>query len=168
MARWQDYVLHDSRANQPLATVVAVGTLYIVSDEDNKIERSDGTDWLSVSPTSYTIGISMDGAGGVLATGVAGYVRVPVSGTITAARLLAAPAGNLVIDVWKDTYANYPPTVADTITASAKPTLSGVAKSEDTTLTGWTTDVTEGDVLGFNVDSAATVTRATLYLEIAR
>ena len=32
-------------------------------------------------------------------------------------------SGSIVIDVWKDTYANFPPIVADTITASAKPTL---------------------------------------------
>jgi hypothetical protein len=67
--------------------------------------------------------------------------------------------------MWKDTYANYPPTVADTITASAKPTLSTAIKAEDSTLTGWTKTVTAGDVFGFSVDSATTVTRAHLIVE---
>jgi hypothetical protein len=71
-----------------------------------------------------------------------------------------------VIDVWKDTYANAPPVNADSITASAPPTLSSAQKSQDTTLTGWTKTVAVGDVFGFNVDSATTITRVTLILSV--
>jgi len=112
------------------------------------------------------IGGTFDGNGSVITAGTILYVDCPVSGTITAARLLADQSGSIVIDVWKDTYANYPPTVADTITASAKPTLSAAQKSEDTTLTGWTTSVTAGDVFAFKVDSATTVTRVRVVLDI--
>jgi hypothetical protein len=121
---------------------------------------------LAVSGTKYTVGITVDGAGSVITTGVKGYRSIPVTGTIVSARVLASQSGSIVFDIWKDTYANYPPTVADTITASAKPTLSSATKAEDTTLTGWTTAVTAGDVLGFNVDSVTTITRATLELII--
>jgi len=114
----------------------------------------------------YKVGVTVDGAGAVVTTGQKGYSTIPVTGTITKARLLADQVGSLVFDVWKDVFANYPPTVADTITASAKPTLSSDDASEDITLTGWTTAVTAGDVLGFNVDSATTITRITLELEI--
>lgn len=120
--------------------------------------------------TTGTVGVVIDGQGSVITTGVKGFVSVPVACTITAARLLsidaAATAGDLVIDVWKDTYANFPPTDADSITASAPPTLAGANRSEDTTLTGWTTGITAGDVLGFNVDSVATVTRILLQLTV--
>ena len=75
-------------------------------------------------------------------------------------------SGSIVIDIWKDTLANYPPTVADTITASAKPTLASATKSEDTTLTGWTTALTAGDVLGFKVDSASGVTQVLVTLTV--
>lgn len=129
----------------------------------------DGTGAFSVPAgnlTKYKVGVTIDGGGSAISTGVKGYTSIPVSGTITKVRLLADQAGNAVMDIWKDTFANYPPTVADTITASAKPTLSAADKYEDTTLTGWTTAVTAGDVLGFNVDSAATITRLTLELEI--
>lgn len=112
----------------------------------------------------------IDGGGSAITTGVKGFISVPFACTIKKARLLstdsAATAGSIVIDIWKDTYANYPPTVADTITAAAKPTLSAANKSEDTTLTGWTTSIAAGDVLGFNVDSVATVTRVSLTLEV--
>ena len=105
-----------------------------------------------------------------ITAGLKTYVSCPYTGTITGARLLAVDgsvtSGSIVIDVWKDTYANFPPTVAETITASAKPTLSGATTSDDTTLTGWTTAVTAGDVFGFTVDSATTVTQVALQLTL--
>lgn len=112
------------------------------------------------------IGITIDGAGSVITTGLKGFKSFPVAGTIIGVRMLADQSGSAVVDIWKDTYANYPPVVADTITAAAKPTISGATKSEDTTLTGWNVTVNAGDVFGFNVDSAATITRLTLELTI--
>jgi len=109
-----------------------------------------------------------DGGGAELATGEQGYLEVPFECEIVAARLFADQAGDLVVDVWRDTYAAFPPTDADSITASAPPTLSSGQKSEDTTLTGWTTALAQGDVLAFNIDSVADVTRATLSLTVER
>jgi hypothetical protein len=71
-----------------------------------------------------------------------------------------------VIDIWKDTYSGYPPTVADSITASAKPTLTTAAKAHSGTLTGWTTTIEPGESLRFNVDSVSTVTRVCLALTL--
>lgn len=51
MAKLEDVILQDTRANQPAANTVAVGTLYGVTDEDNIIERSDGAAWQAYSPT---------------------------------------------------------------------------------------------------------------------
>ncbi|MET0787204.1 MAG: hypothetical protein ABWY25_10905, partial [Paenisporosarcina sp.] len=50
-SRLQDVLLRDTRADQPAATDVAVGTLYFVTDE-NVIEQSDGTSWLPYSSTT--------------------------------------------------------------------------------------------------------------------
>lgn len=112
----------------------------------------------------------IDGGGSAITTGLKGGFEVPFSGTIVAARVFALDGntGSIVIDLWKDTYANFPPTVADTITASAKPTISSAVKAEDTTLTGWTTAVTAGDIVFVNVDSIATFTRVLLSLTIRR
>lgn len=101
-------------------------------------------------------------------TGIQGDIHVPFACTITGIFLFADATGSIVIDLWKDTYANYPPTVADTITASAKPTLSSASKATDTTLTGWTTSVAAGDIIRVNVDSATTVTRFTLAIRVKR
>jgi len=113
-----------------------------------------------------TIEFIIDGAGSAIATGIKGDIEVPFAGTITAARLFADQSGSIVVNIWKDTYANFPPTVGDKITASAPPTISTATKSQDTTLTGWTTSITAGDILRFNVDSATTITRVTLSLTV--
>jgi len=126
----------------------------------------------SGSGAARAVGITIDGAGSTITTGVKGYVSVPYSGTISSVTTLStdtagpATACSIVIDIWKDTYANYPPTVGDTITASAKPTLSSASKSTDATLTGWTTSVSAGDVFGFKVDSVTACTRVTLTLAV--
>jgi len=111
------------------------------------------------------IGIG-DVTGDVITTGTKAFIEVPFAGTITGWTLLANAVGSIVIDVWKDTYANFPPVVADTIAGSEKPTLSAVQKNQDLTLTTWTTSVAAGDVLAFNVDSATTVKQVTLGLRL--
>lgn len=95
-------------------------------------------------------------------------VVVPFDCAITGVRMLADAAGDAVVDIWKDVLANFPPTDADSITAAAPPTLSSADDSEDTTLTGWTTSLSQGDILRFNVDSAATLTQLTVALQLDR
>lgn len=121
---------------------------------------------LTTAQKTRQIGVVIDGGGSAITTGIKGRRSFPVAGTITGVRMLADQSGSAVIDIWKDTYANYPPTVADTITASAKPTISAATKSEDTTLTGWTITVNAGDTFIFNVDSATTITWLILELTI--
>lgn len=145
---------------------VAAGDIEELS-VSNGIEFTGGPGLrLTSTERERQIGITVDGGGSVLTTGLKGFRSFSVAGTIIGARLFANASGSIVIDIWKDTYANFPPTVADTITASAKPTLSAAQKAEDTTLTGWTTSVAAGDVFGFNIDSVTTITRITLELRI--
>lgn len=128
----------------------------------------------TISATTYqglpagSFGITIDGGGSAITTGIKGYVEIPYSGTITSWTLIADQNGSCVIDVWKDTYANYPPTIADTIAGSEKPTLSSTNKNQDTNLTTWTKSVAAGDIIGFNVDSSTTITRLTLSINITK
>lgn len=117
---------------------------------------------------SSSIEFVIDGGGSAITTGVKGDLEIPFACTITQATLLADQSGSIVIDIWKDSYANFAPTVADTITASAKPTLSSALKYQDSTLTGWTKAISAGDILRFNVDSSSTVQRVTLSLKVTR
>lgn len=141
-------------------TTNRIGTLHVDAIDLNGT-TIDGAS-IGTSAIEYVI----DGGGSAITTGVKGVIEVPFACTITQVTLLADQSGSIVIDIWKDTYANYPPTVADTITAAAKPTLSSAVKSQDATLTGWTTTITAGDILRFNVDSATTVERVTISLKI--
>lgn len=111
------------------------------------------------------IGITVDGGGFPLTTGIKGYKSFPVAGTITGWRLLADQAGDIEFDIYKDPFASYPPTTS--IVAAAPPELAGVDSDEDTTLTGWTTAVSAGDVFGFEVTGIPdAITRVTLELTI--
>lgn len=116
------------------------------------------------------IGVMLFNNGSVLATGLAsGSLQVDFNCTILQVTLLAQEAsGSIVVDLWKDTYANYPPTVADTITASAKPTITTSNKYQDATLTGWTTSITAGDSIRVNIDSVTTLTNVAVILKVRK
>lgn len=126
------------------------------------------SDTWSLDDGTCTINVIADNVGNALTTGVISDIEVPFDCTIKGVKLLADQSGSIVIDIWKDTYANYPPTNADSITASAPPTISSTNKSSDSTLTGWTTSVSAGDILRFNIDSITTLTRISLALEVER
>jgi len=106
----------------------------------------------------------IDGGGAVIETGIKGDIEIPFDCVIKSVRMFADQSGSIAVDIWKDTYANYPATDADSITASAVPTVSGATKSEDTTLTGWATTLAKGDILRYNVDSVTSIQRVTLSL----
>ena len=121
---------------------------------------------LSTAAKTRAVTFAIDGGGSALTTGVKADVYMPYACTITAVTMLADQSGSVVVDIWKDVLANYPPTVADTIVASAPPTISAATNSQDSTLTGWTTSISAGDTLRFNINSASTITRLNLTLTV--
>jgi hypothetical protein len=106
----------------------------------------------------------IDGGGAAITTGQKGHLEIPFNMNIDGWTLVADQSGSIVIDVWKDTYDNFPPTSDDSIAGTEKPTLSSAQKNQDTNLTSWTKQCSVGDILAFNVDSVATVQRVTLSL----
>ena len=95
------------------------------------------------------------------------YIYCPEACTITGVEVLTAGGvGSCVIDIWVDTYTNFPPTVGDTITASAKPTISSSSKYKDTTLTGWDTSVATDSVIAFKLESCSTFTQVSVSLTL--
>lgn len=117
-------------------------------------------------PTRFTRSVSF--AGAPVATPVNDVaITIPIDCVIMSVTLLTRGGnGSCVVDIWKDTYANYPPDVTDTITAAAKPTISGGTKYRDSTLTGWVTAVVAGDTLIFHLESSATFTYIGISLEL--
>jgi hypothetical protein len=115
-----------------------------------------------------SFGITIDGGGSAITTGQKGYITIPYDCTITGWEILADVSGSIVVDVWKDTYANFPPTSGDTIAGSEKPTLSSAVKNQDNLLSTWTTSVSANDIIAFNVDSASTLTRVNLTIKVLK
>jgi hypothetical protein len=164
-----------SEANLPLCTMARDGEMRWVWDIPAMMVCNGATGvWESpggdVAGTTQAIQIPIGNGTDVIGTGVYTDISMPTGGTFTKWRLVATKftagsTGSMVVDLWKDEYANYPPTVADTITGSDKPTLSADDENESTSLTGWTVLFEEGDTIRVNVDSASTITLATLILE---
>jgi hypothetical protein len=120
--------------------------------------------------TRRQITLIVDGGGVAITTGVKGFISMPVAGVWKAWTILSIDAaspisGSIVFDIWVDDLAAFPPAVADTITASDKPTLTTATFSSGSSLTGWTKGFNAGDVVAFNVDSATSVTKVSLTLE---
>jgi hypothetical protein len=103
-----------------------------------------------------------DPIGPVLSTGIKAFVPIPFGCDVTGWTILGDASGDIVIDVWKDSYANFPPTVADTIAGTEKPTLSGAQKNQDLALTTWTPAITAGDILAINIDSCSGIKQVSL------
>lgn len=129
---------------------------------------SNGNAAPSFETLTAAITFIIDGAGAIYSNGIKGYIQVPFNCEIVSVTMLADRVGSTVIDIWKAPYETYPPLAANSICASAKPTITSAIKSTNDTLTGWTTAVTAGDVLAFNVDSVTTITRVTITLDVDR
>lgn len=115
--------------------------------------------------TVGTITYVIDGGGAAITTGSKGYLEIPFNCTVNDWTIVADQSGSIVVDVKRATYANFPTTAS--IAGTEKPTLSSVQKNQDTSLSSWST-ITAGDILEFVVDSATTVQRVTVALQVTR
>src|SRR5262245_9047207 len=160
-------VVLTEQAAAPANPTAGKEALYVTTGGVLTLKNAAGT----VSPVAgtragalcFTLG---DGVNAITATEPDQWVEVPRALTVTSWRLLADAAGSIVVDVWRDSYANAPPTVADSIAASAKPTLAAAQKNQDVILTGWTKTLAAGDWLRVHVESAATCKRVVLSLGV--
>ena len=125
-----------------------------------------GSQWVQNTANGQaSFGVNIDGGGSVISTGIVADVIIPYDMVITSWTMVADQVGSIVIDIWKDTYDNYPSVVGDSITGSAKPTITSAIKGQTSSLTGWTTTVSAGDIARFNVDSVSTITRINLLVQ---
>lgn len=125
--------------------------------------------WFDTDATMTTtdrIVLTAGDGSAVITSGVVAWIEIPFDCTITGYTMLADTTGSIVIDIWKDTYVNYPPDDSDSITGGNEATISSDIKSQDTILTSWTTSITAGDILKFNVDSCTSIRKLVLILTI--
>lgn len=143
------------------------GTTYDILLYQVKVDTSGNltiTDERTIASNEFALVYVIGDRSDEIVTGLQGVIELPFSGLIKQATIVADVSGSCVVDIWKDTYANFPPTDADSICGATPLTLSSTQKYQDTTLTGWTKSFAAGEWLAFNVDSAVTVKQVTISL----
>lgn len=156
-------------SNETALSALATGVLKVTTGT-GALSIASGNDFLPHTHTAVQIGTGflIDGGGAVIATGIKGDMPpMAFAGNITGYAILPDQTGSLAVALWKDSMANYPPVSGDlvltmTLTAAAKFPASGNFQA----ITAIPFAV--GDVFRFNVNSAATVQRATIGLLLER
>jgi hypothetical protein len=151
------------------------GVLEIKNAADNAYAKvvadavGDGTNDTKVTNLlKSVVAFMIDGGGEAIETGIAGWVRVPFDCTITSVEMVVDQTGSIKVDIWKQVYGSLPATNTETITGANEPEIAAGIKDQDTTLTDWTTSISAGDYLYFNVDSAATVEKCLVTLQVRK
>jgi hypothetical protein len=121
---------------------------------------------MPVNQTYRQITFDLDGQGSAIAGSGTWYLAsIPYAGTITGWNIVADKSGSIVIDVWKQNASV--PTASSTITASSLPTLTSAQSAFSGSIAGWKSTVSVGDVFAFNVNSASTITKASLTIRVS-
>lgn len=150
---------------QPLVPLVKVNPTTINTYIKNYIETTQ------VMNSSFQL--ILENGGAALTTGIKADLIAPFDGVITGWHILGDQAGDVVLDIWKDIFANYPPTVADTIintgAGGVKPTVPAAnLGAESSDVTHWTTAISLGDILRINIDSVHSFTRLLIVIDFTR
>jgi hypothetical protein len=116
------------------------------------------------STSKGAFGVTFDGQGGVVSVGKTDWISIPYNCTITGWEITADQVGSCVIDVWKSTFAAFPPTAANSIAGSEKPTLAITRTNRDLLLSPPWAAVTAGDCIMFYVDSCSVLTKINLII----
>lgn len=105
----------------------------------------------------------IDGGGVAITSGIKADIHVPFNCKLTQTTLLADQSGAIAVDVWIDSYANFPPTDADSKTT---PTIaaSGIKFQSDPL----DIDIAANSTIRFNVDSCSTITRCLVALTLIK
>jgi hypothetical protein len=169
-----DYVLSDDYSFEQSITNSS-NVITLLNDETTPgNEKYYGTDGggnkgffaLPTMAKASTMGCTFDGVGTTIEAGLKSYIVCPYDAVIKGWYLMGDASGVLQVDVYKDTWANYPPTTS--IAGSEIPLISGSNTGQDISLSSWNTTINSGDVLGFAVLTCSNINRATLVLQLEK
>ena len=143
------------------------GSVSLTSQVTGTLPVANGGTGITNNPNVLGLEFVIDGGGSTIATGIKGYLEVPFACTISQWTLLADTSGSITVDVYSDTYANYG-TNTSMVGAGTKPVISSATKAQSAPSSWTTTSIAAGNVIGFNVTAATTVTRVTISLKVTR
>lgn len=129
------------------------------------VVTSDGITTVNLD-SSDILGCTFVNGGSALSDDMELFFQIPFDCTINSWSLLADTSGDVSVDIRTGSFSGYP--TVSSIVASAPPTLSSAQKASSSTLTGWTTSLSAGDVIVFYLSSVSTITQLAVQLQVTR
>ncbi len=120
------------------------------------------------SKQTQTIPLIIDGGGQAIAPNTERFFHIDYPGEFQVVTLLADVEGSIQVDIYKETYGEYPKAVPVSICAAALPEITNAKKSQDTTLTGWTKSFAAGTVFRAKVLSCTNIKVVTIGLKVRK
>ena len=111
-----------------------------------------------------TVNYVIDSGSLPMQVGDKGKLTIDVGGVIENVRVLSDQTGDIVFDISKTTFANYP--AFNSITGAQRVQLINKDKYFDDVLNNWTTTITAGDILRFDVISVNNIRRLLISLKL--
>jgi hypothetical protein len=111
-----------------------------------------------------TVNYVIDSGSLPMQTGDKGKLTIDVTGVIEQIRVLSDQTGDIVFEIEKCTFADYPNFTS--ITNGARVQLTNSDKYFDDVLNNWTSTITAGEILRFNVISVNNIRRLLVSLKL--
>ena len=136
------------------------GTVTLPTQTASKVLATDSSKNIQSITLTKSIGLTLDGQGGVISTGSKGFSLPSFNGTIVSWNIKGngATIGDIVIDIKRNG--------TSIVGAGNKPTITS-ANSATANVSGWTSvAITAGDYIEYNVDSVSTFKTINLVIKI--
>jgi hypothetical protein len=160
---WENVVLHDDASAIP---VTILGDFLYNSDGTGLAATNFAALVRQFANVPTLRGASFSGYNQPIQVPV-NDVSVPVAFDASITKVIVLTqggTGSCSLDVWKRAYSSYPPTSGQSITGGNKPAITSGIKYQDSTLTGWTTNVSAGDVLTFHLETNSLFTNIAIFV----
>ena len=132
------------------------------------IQGYSGTSGFSGSaPTAYDCENFII-SGSPITNAAVGEITIGYNARIVGIQMTSFQTGDITVDIWRSSFASYPPTQAGSITGSNLPAIVNSNKFQDLVLAGWITSLNQNDVLRFVVSNASCINVCTVSLLLAR
>jgi hypothetical protein len=151
---------------------VAPGDLFPGTQSGDAIVVGPGAGFVpAYTPQYANIEVILNAGGAIIsANEIKLDVQVDFNCVIVSWSMLADAAATARIDLWSDTYANFPPVIADTMPGASgnRPQITAAVKNTGG-VSGWTkTVINAGDIIRVNLDTNDVAKRITLSLKVRK